>query len=209
MHEDFTAQVITIYCLCDDFLKASGYTDDPQTKMNTAEVMTVALVAAGWFGNNQEISRLFLKQHGYMKAMLSKSRFNRRLHAIPETLWQGLLWLLSQAVRQTEATKPDMTQPYIVDSCPVPVCANIRIRRCRIYQDEKFRGYCASKRCYYYGLILLWTESAPARQCHRPTRRVRPHARLGSRHQRSAPPATEPFRRGADRRRRGLHRLRL
>jgi hypothetical protein len=159
MPQDFTAQVVTIYCLCDDFLRAYGHKDDPQTKMTTAEVMTVALVAAARFGGNQESSRLVLKGDGYIKTMLSKSRLNRRLHAVPEALWQGLLWLLGQAAQQS-----DTKAPYIVDSCPVPVCANIRIRRCRLYRSEKHRGYCASKRCYYYGLkvhLLVSGEGQP------------------------------------------------
>ena len=55
-----------------------------------------------------------------------------------------------------------------MDSLPVPVCDNIRIRRCRLYpcpkpdkedrKDKKqpklegFRGYVPSKRRYFYGL---------------------------------------------------------
>ncbi len=27
-----TLQVVTIYCLCDDFLRAGGHKDDPQAK---------------------------------------------------------------------------------------------------------------------------------------------------------------------------------
>ena len=117
--------------------------------MTTSEVMTVALVAATFFHGNQERSRLFLKEHGYIPKMLSKSRFNRRLHAVPETLWLALFALLSQLHQQTN---PDAE--YIVDSCPVPVCDNLRIRRCSLYRGEDYRGYCASKRRYFYGLKL-------------------------------------------------------
>ena len=114
-------KIITIYCLCADFLTAYGYRDDPQAQMTTAEVMTVALVATEFFVGNQERSRVFLKEHGYIQRMLSKSRFNRRLHAIPDTLWQALFALLAEI---TKATNP--TNAYIVDSFPVPVCDNIR-----------------------------------------------------------------------------------
>ena len=41
---------------------------------------------------------------------------------------------------------------HIVDTFPVPVCHNIRIKRCKLYRDEAFRGYCASKKQYYFGL---------------------------------------------------------
>jgi hypothetical protein len=140
-------QIITIYCLCDEYLKAAGYKDDEQAQMTTAEVMTTALVAVWYFGGNQELSRIFLKEHGYIPRMLSKSRFNRRLHAIEEVVWQGLFYLLAEIHHQTN---PD--NEYLVDSCPVPVCDNLRIKRCKLYQGEDFRGYCASKRRYFYGL---------------------------------------------------------
>ncbi len=139
-------KIITIYCLCADFLVAYGYKDDPQARLSTAEVMTVALVAAAFFHGNQETSRVFLAEHGYIPAMLSKSRFNRRLHAIPEVVWQALFWLLGEIAKQTN---PEGI--YIVDSLPVPVCDNIRIKRCRLYRGQEHRGYCASKRRYYWG----------------------------------------------------------
>ncbi len=39
-----------------------------------------------------------------------------------------------------------------MDTFPVPVCRNIRIQRCKIYKNKAFRGYCASKKEYFYGL---------------------------------------------------------
>ncbi|CAK8716592.1 hypothetical protein LDFHOB_05940 [Candidatus Electronema aureum] len=50
---------------------------------------------------------------------------------------------------------------YLADSFPVPVCRNIRIRRCKIYQDECFRGRVSSRKEYFYGLKVhaLMTES--------------------------------------------------
>ncbi len=47
--------ITTIYCLCDDFLKAIRHRrpDDPQQlRLTTAEVMTVPLVAATFFAGN-------------------------------------------------------------------------------------------------------------------------------------------------------------
>ena len=35
--------IITTYYLCDEFLKAIGHHDDPQVRLSTAEVMSVAL----------------------------------------------------------------------------------------------------------------------------------------------------------------------
>lgn len=138
--------IITIYCFFDELLKAAGHRDDPQTRLSTAQVMTIALVAAEFFTGNQQTALDFLASHGYIKPF-SKSRFNRRLHQIPETLWQFALSVLAQ-IHQ----KANPERVHIVDTFPVPVCHNIRIRRCKLYQDQAFRGYCASKKQYYFGL---------------------------------------------------------
>jgi hypothetical protein len=148
--------IITIYCLCDDFLKAIHHRpDDPQSRLSTAEVMTVPLVASTFFGGQIEKTRQFLYEYGYMKKMISKSHLNRRLHALEPTLWQMLFELLARAFKK----RNDPEQTYVVDSLPVPVCDNIRIRRCRIYPLEEgtprkksLRGYIPSKRRYFYGL---------------------------------------------------------
>ena len=51
--------IITTYYLCDEFLKAVGHHDDQQVRLSTAEVMSVALLAAAFFGGNVEASRSF------------------------------------------------------------------------------------------------------------------------------------------------------
>jgi hypothetical protein len=127
--------------------------------------MTIPLVASTFFGANIDHTRRFLHEYGYMKKMISKSHLNRRIHAIEPTLWRVLFELLARVF--IERNDPEF-QTYAVDSLPVPVCENIRIRRCRLYPLEEeeghddddddapkkksFRGYIASKRRYFYGL---------------------------------------------------------
>lgn len=142
-------RIITIYCFCDDFLKAIDYEDDRQAMMTTAEVMTIAFVAAECFGGCFEKARWMLMEHGDIKHMLSKSRFNRRLHQIPETVWRQMGYVLGEAAKRLN---PD--QDYLVDSIPVPVCDNIRISRSQVYQGEAYRGKIASKHRYFYGLRI-------------------------------------------------------
>ena len=79
--------IITIYCLCDDFLKAINRFDDPQARLTTAEVMSVPLVAATFLGANIDKTCRFLSEYGYMPNMISKGRFNHRLHKIEPELW--------------------------------------------------------------------------------------------------------------------------
>jgi hypothetical protein len=150
--------IITTYYLCDEFLKAVGHHDDQQARLSTAEVMSVALLAA-FFGGNVEASRSFLDEYGYTPKAISKSRFNGRLHAIDPSLWQRLFDLLAEVFKQNN---PD--QSYVVDSLPVAVCDNIRIGRSKLYplqeHGETFRGYIASKRRYFYGLRLHLVSTA-------------------------------------------------
>lgn len=142
--------ITLIYCLCDDVLKALELHDDRQSRYSNAEVMTVPLVAASFFGGNQALARQFLYQHGYTRHTLSASRFCRRLHALPQLAWDLLFAWLGAFFRQEQAEPV-----YVVDSAPVSVCHNIRISRCRLFplsQCPKMRGYKASKRDYFYGL---------------------------------------------------------
>jgi hypothetical protein len=140
-------QIIATYFICDEIVKQSGIKDDPQCQMTTAQIMTSVLVAAELFGGNQKKACIFLKTYGHIKNMLSPSRFNRHLHAIPAELWHRLFLILSETHQQNN---PD--QEFLVDSFPVTVCQNIRIWRSKIYKGEDFRGYIASKKQYFYGL---------------------------------------------------------
>ena len=96
-----------------------------------------------------------LMQHGYIQGRISKSRLNRRLHRLKDTVAIAFDFLA-----QMWKTL-DTDGIYVIDSFPVSVCDNIRIRRAKLYQDETYRGYQASKRRYFYGLkIHLMVTSA-------------------------------------------------
>lgn len=149
-------EITAFYCLCDDFLISKGRRDDPRCAMSTAEVMTAAPTAAAFFSGSYERSRVFPEEHGYIPDMLSKSRFSRRPGSIPESVRRGLTKQPAMPFHEMNSLKI-----YLADSFPVPVRRNIRIRRCRIYQDECFRGRVSSRKEYFYGLKVhaLMTES--------------------------------------------------
>jgi hypothetical protein len=138
--------IVVLYCITDDLLKAIGHSDDQRRELTDAEVITTALTAALYFGGNLETARSFMKQSGFMPRMLSKSRFCRRLHKVEDlavSLFHQMGWFLKQANASTQ---------YLLDSFPVAVCDNIRIKRCRLAQGEKYRGKSAAKRRYFYGV---------------------------------------------------------
>ena len=139
--------ITTMFCLCDDFLKANGCSDDKQCRVSTAEVMVVPLVACAFFGGNLALSRRFLFEHGYFQNDLSASRFCRRLHAIPKELWRSLFRVLGEVF-----VRCNPTSSYVVDSLPVPACDNIRIKNCKLFPQEQYRGCIASKRRFFFGL---------------------------------------------------------
>jgi len=141
-------QIVAVYCLCDDLLKALYHYEDRQCQMSDAEVMTTAIIAMLYFRGNYEVARRFLHDHGYIPHALSKSRFNRRLHRIAE-LFLTLFGMLGETWKELNEHSI-----YIIDSFPVAVCDNYRILRCRLYRGEEWRGYQASKRRYFYGLKI-------------------------------------------------------
>ena len=90
--------------------------------------------------------------------MLSKSRFNRRLHGISELF----LTLFLRLGKTWQKLNERLT--YVLDSFSISVCDNYRIYRSKIYQGEDWREYIASKKRYFYGLrihVLVTEQGEP------------------------------------------------
>ena len=140
--------IVAIYCIVDDLLKAIKHSDDCRRTMIDAEVLTTAIVASRFFGSNHTQACQYMEDQGLVPNMLEKSRFNRRLHAVAE-----LLYDLQQQIGQM-LMQVNQTTEYLLDSFPVPVCDNIRIPHCRLVNSEEYRGYIASKKRYFYGIRI-------------------------------------------------------
>jgi hypothetical protein len=154
-------KIVATFCLCDDLLKAMHHHEDRQCQMNDAEVMTTAFIAALFFRGNHESARAMLQQYGYIPHMVSKSRFSRRLHRIKDIC----LVFFTMLANIWKTLNKDAI--YVIDSLPIAVCDNIRIRRSKIYTKEDFRGYQASKKRYFYGLKihLMVTQDGQPVEC--------------------------------------------
>ncbi len=89
-------QILIIFCLIDDIIKAMGWKGDKQQKMSDSEVLTVACIAHQYFSGDYQVTLSFLKttDQSLFKNLLSKSRFIRRLHRFLDLLSQ-LLSILS------------------------------------------------------------------------------------------------------------------
>ncbi len=141
-------QIVAVFCLSDDMLKGLHHQEDPQCEMRDAEVMTTAIVAALNFRGNFELARKYLQEEGYIPHMLSKSRFNRRLHRLQD-LFLTLFHLLGETWKELNEHSV-----YVIDSYPIAACDNYRICRSKRYQGAVWRGRQASKRRFFYGLKL-------------------------------------------------------
>ena len=141
-------QITAIYCIVDDLLKAMGTKSDKRALLSDAEIILVGLIASFQHGGVWTDSLHFLFQYRYFSRRISKSRLSRRLQRL-EPLTDEIFKALSQNWLKEKAAKE-----FILDSTPLEVCDNIRIRRCKLLQGEDFRGYKASFRRYFYGLRL-------------------------------------------------------
>lgn len=138
--------IVTVYVVLDDSLKALGYRDDSRSQVSTAEILTVAVLAARYFNNHHERALCILQMVGAIPR-LSISRFNRRLHQASGVLHAALQQLSQQRAAQTL---------YLVDTLPLPFCHLVRSARCTKVQGKHFLGLCSAKHEWFYGLRLHW-----------------------------------------------------
>ena len=70
------------YAMCDDLLNGLQHRNDPQCHRTDAEIMTIAITAARFFGGNVVLTWCFMAEQTFMRRVLSPSRFMRRLQRI-------------------------------------------------------------------------------------------------------------------------------
>ena len=166
--------IVLVYCLCDDLLKWQHHRDDPQCALSDAEVMTIAIVAAMYFHGNQAMAGCFLSEQGYIKHTISRSRLCRRLAQVKHQ-FLTLFNLLGEIAKEQNAENI-----YIIDSLPVAVCDNYRIRRCKLYHDEAYRGIRLARGATSTASRFIWWSPKPDNRSSSSSRRVpsviRPHS---------------------------------
>ena len=138
--------IVSAYCIISATLEGFEHQTHKLARVSDAEVLTVAVVAAKFFGNHQERAPCLMIKTGYIRP-LSISRYNRRLHALATWL-ECSFNILTQAFTQ---------QPvFIIDSIPLPVCKRVRATRLPESQGQSFlRLLCAEKG------EVLWLALAP------------------------------------------------
>ena len=118
--------------------------------MSTAEVMTTAIIAARYFGGNQQTACATLRTLGY------RSQICWDFHASTERLRQvsehfrTMCHVLDCRVQSSELVE---YRTVLIPSLSDRRAANVCISRSRLYQGPDWLGRIASKRRPFYGLI--------------------------------------------------------
>ena len=155
-------KVIAIYCFSDDLLKAIGHKTKEGCRTTDAEIITTALISALLFKGNQSVGIDYMRSHNMAPLLPLKSGFTKRLHGLCELLLM-IFQQLGHLIKQL-----NLSRCYILDSFPLAVCHNIRIRRCKLLQGEEYRGFCASKQQYFYGVkvqVIATENGIPVEVC--------------------------------------------
>jgi len=138
--------IVTVYVIIADTLLLMGHQDDTRSRITTAEILTVAVVAAKYFQNHHERALAILQLTHYLPAF-SLSRFNRRLHHSQAYLTDLVTWLGEQTAQMGLC---------VMDALPLPVCKKVRADRCRKVRGRGFMGWSSAKREWYFGWRLHW-----------------------------------------------------
>ena len=149
--------IVTVYCLIDEFLKIIGIKEDPRAKVSNAEILLVGYLAVSHFNGNYYRSYQYIKIMGLCN-MVEYSRFLRRLISL-QTIVSSLFSFLGKLFCRIDCAKI-----YSVDSFPVEMCSIAREKRVRLWNDHRLKGYNASKKRYFYGLkvhMVVTTHKEP------------------------------------------------
>lgn len=139
--------IIATYVLIDDTLKVMNVRDHHHATVSTAEILTVAVIAAKYFQNHHERALVILQMTGYLPR-LSISRFNRRLHQAAHQLIDLLDCLRAHYIRPAH---------FAADTMPLPACKRFRADHCKLIpQLPGYLGRCAAKNEWFCGWRLHW-----------------------------------------------------
>lgn len=158
-HRTMIDNAVAIYCFIDDYFKTVKHTEDKQCKMGDAEVILIGILACLYFGGHYEHALQYISEQNLFSYTLSKSRFNRRIHALEEKM-QEIFQSIGTVLKEFNTS-----MEYVMDSFPVRICHNIRIANNRLLPLHKeYRGKCVSKREYFYGFrvqVIATIDGAP------------------------------------------------
>jgi hypothetical protein len=137
--------IVAAFVIIDTVLERLEHRSHVLAQVPDAEILTIAVVAAKFFQNHHERAVCVLCASGYLSGAISVSRFNRRLHALADSV------VFMATTRGEVCAQGDV---FVIDSLPLPVCRRVRARRCRKVRGRAYCGYCAAKKETVFGWRL-------------------------------------------------------
>ena len=114
-------------------------------------MMTTAIIAILYFKGTFRLASQYMLEHHYIPTMLSRSHFNRRLHRIAK-LFLTLFFRLGGTWKNSNEKSV-----YVIDSYPIAVCDNYRIKRSKIYHGEDGEDILQAKNAIFMVCVFtLW-----------------------------------------------------
>jgi hypothetical protein len=150
----------TLFVLVDDWMKQNYQSDNLPRKtlkpeFTDAEVVTILLVGELCQSSRERawVRQVHASYRHLFPLMPEASRFSRRA----ELVIPLVVAFRKQVLHWADA---DLAPTRILDSFPLPLCANYRTFQSTIPISGETWGYCASKKEYYFGLhpLALTTE---------------------------------------------------
>jgi hypothetical protein len=141
---------VFIYYTIDEYLKNCGFhietkcsASNSYPKLSDAEIIFIFVMAFSSYGGNYSKTMSSLYNAGYVKKKLSKGQLSTRIYKLYPFIYQ-IYALFGTIAKETN-------KKYALDTFPLSICHNIRIKRCKLLKGEQYRGYNSSKRQYFYG----------------------------------------------------------
>ena len=149
---------LSIFVLIDDILKENPEINKrpgPKPIISDSEMLTLLILQCLSNEISDEAWLRHVRRHyqNFFPNVPERTRYQRRRGVLQASLEVIVSWIHS-ALGESQITR-------IIDSAPLPVCRNVRAKRCKNFKGQASVGYCAAQKTYYYGfkLHLMVTES--------------------------------------------------
>lgn len=141
---------IFIYYVVDEYLKNCDHHKETKPsasnscpKLSDAEICFIFIMSFSSYGGNYLRTMSSLYNAGYIKNKLSKGQFSARIYKLQPIIFE--IYTLFGTISK------EINKKYALDTFPIALCDNIRIKRSKIIKGEAYRGYNSSKKEYFYG----------------------------------------------------------
>jgi len=127
-----------------------------QPKLSNLEIVALNITAE-YMSYNSELQLFRAIKGTELEDKIERSVYNKRRRKLID---------YTEKIRQSLSQKfAHLSNLFIIDSAPVPICKNSRAKRsniCATYEIQPAFGYCAAQKAHYYGykLHLVCDENA-------------------------------------------------